>query len=348
MKKLLIVLVIILPVAAALYFAKFKSGANFLTPAFKDQQEEKPKPLAKYTIEALSKTQFPASQITLAEIREQTADFTSRLFYFYVDPSIASGQAKKVSGLINIPKAEGVYSVIVMFRGYIDKENYQTGAGSVRAGQFFAKNGFITLAPDFLGYGKSDMPSENPMEERFQTYIASMTLLESLANLNQALGKEGGVTADIGKVGIWGHSNGGQIALTILEISSKSYPTVLWAPVSKPFPYSILYYTDDFDDRGKLLRRVIADFEKDYDAEKYSLTNYYDRIKAPIELHQGGADEAVPVKWSDQLYETLKKLGKEIEYFTYGGEDHNFAKGSWSTVVSRNIDFYKKQFNKNQ
>jgi len=340
MKKLLIVFVIILPVAAALYFAKYKSSTNFLSPTFKDQQEEKPKPLAKYTIEALSKTQFPASQITLAEIFEETADFTSQLFYFYVD-------GKKVSGLINIPKAEGVYSVIVMFRGYIDKENYQTGAGSVRAGQFFAKNGFITLAPDFLGYGSSDMPSENPMEERFQTYITSMTLLESLANLNQALTKEGGVRADIGKVGIWGHSNGGQIALTVLEISSKSYPTVLWAPVSKPFPYSILYYTDDFDDRGKLLRRVIADFEKDYDAEKYSLTNYYHRIKAPIELHQGGADEAVPIKWSDQLFETLKKLGKEIEYFTYEGEDHNFAKGAWQTVVNRNIAFFQKQFKNN-
>ena len=148
MKKLLLVFVIILPVAAALYFAKYKSDANFLSPTFKDQQEEKPKPLAKYSIEALSKTQFPASQITLAEIREQTADFTSRLFYFYVDPSIASGQAKKVSGLINIPQGQGTYPVIVMFRGYIDKENYQTGAGSVRAGQFFAKNGFITLAPD--------------------------------------------------------------------------------------------------------------------------------------------------------------------------------------------------------
>ena len=340
MKKLLIVFVIILPVAAALYFAKYKSSTNFLSPTFKDQQEEKPNPWAKYASEAWSKPQFPASQITLAEIFEETADFTSQLFYFYVD-------GKKVSGLINIPKAEGVYSVIVMFRGYIDKENYQTGAGSVRAGQFFAKNGFITLAPDFLGYGSSDMPSENPMEERFQTYITSMTLLESLANLNQALTKEGGVRADIGKVGIWGHSNGGQIALTVLEISSKSYPTVLWAPVSKPFPYSILYYTDDFDDRGKLLRRVIADFEKDYDAEKYSLTNYYHRIKAPIELHQGGADEAVPIKWSDQLFETLKKLGKEIEYFTYEGEDHNFAKGAWQTVVNRNIAFFQKQFKNN-
>lgn len=347
MKKLLIVLVIFATLAS-IYFLKYKSGTNFLSPTFKDQQEEKPKPLAKYTIEVLSGTSFAGSQITLGDILEEAPDFTSQIFYFYVDPSIDSGQVKKVSGLVNFPKKAGTYPVIVMFRGYIDRENYQTGDGSVRAGQFFAKNGFITLAPDFLGYGSSDMPSDNPMEERFQTYITALILLESVRNLNQTLGSENGVAADVQKVGIWGHSNGGQIALTVLEITGKDFPTVLWAPVSKPFPYSILYYTDDFDDHGKMLRRVISDFEKDYDAEKYSLTNYLDKINAPIELHQGGADEAVPIKWSDQLYETLKKFGKDIEYFTYAGDDHNFAKGSWSTVVSRNIAFFQKQFSKNQ
>lgn len=336
MKKLLIVLVIFATLAA-IYFLKYKSSTNFLSPTFKDQQEEKPKPLAKYTIKALSGAQFPASQITLGDIFEEAPDFISQIFYFHVD-------SKKVSGLINLPKGEGSYPVVVMFRGYIDRENYQTGDGTKRTGQFFAKNGFITIAPDFLGYGSSDMPSENPMEERFQTYITALTLLESIGNLNQALGSEGGIRAEVQKVGIWGHSNGGQIALTVLEISGKNFPTVLWAPVSKPFPYSILYYTDDFDDHGKMLRRVISDFEKDYDAEKYSLTNYYDRIRAPIELHQGGADEAVPLKWSSQLYESLKKLGKNIEYFTYAGDDHNFAKGAWQTVVNRNIAFFQKQF----
>ena len=36
---------------------------------------------------------------------------------------------------------------------------------------------------------------------------------------------------------------------------------ILWAPVSKPFPYNILYYTDEAEDRGKWLRGEIAKFE---------------------------------------------------------------------------------------
>ena len=362
MKKLLTILVILV-LAAAIYFLKYKSGVSFTNPTFRKVQQEEPKPLAKYTIEALSKTLFKDSQITLGETLNDESDYSSQIFYFDVDPSILrqgfdgelsrtaqdSGQAKKVSGLINLPKGEGIYPVIVMFRGYIDREKYQAGTGTQRAAAVFAKNGFVTLAPDFLGYGSSDMPSENPMEERFQTYTTALTLIESVKNLNSALLAAGiNIRADPLRIAIWGHSNGGQIALTILETGGEGFPTVLWAPVSKPFPYSVLYYTDDFDDHGKMLRRVVSDFEKDYDVEDHSLTNFFEKINAPIQLHQGGADEAVPIKWSDQLYEQLNKLGKDIKYFTYAGDDHDFTKGSWSTVVSRNIDFYKKQFSNNQ
>lgn len=295
------------------------------------------KPLDKYTIDSLSNQKFAASSIEIGDELKDDKDFSSRVFYFY-------DNGKKVSGLVNFPKVEGTYPIIVLYRGYIDRETYKTGDGTRRDGEEFAKNGFITVAPDFLGYGQSDMPSESPLEERFQTYTTAITMLNSLSNINAALGKAGvSVRADTTKVGIWGHSNGGQIALTVLEATGTKVPTVLWAPVSKPFPYSILYYTDDIDDHGKMLRKVVSDFEKDYDSEKYSLTNYLDKIDASIQLHQGSGDEAVPIAWSDSLVKTLKDKGKDVAYFTYPGEDHNFTNGSWQTVVDRNIEFFKEK-----
>lgn len=293
--------------------------------------------LDKYTIDALSQKTFESSPISIGDKIQETDLVSSRYFFFNVE-------GKKVSGLINIPKKSGALPIIVMFRGYIDRENYSTGVGTQHAGEVLGENGFITLSPDFLGYGQSDNPSENVMEERFQTYITAITLLNSVNDLNTALAASSQVArADPTKVGIWGHSNGGQIALTVLEISQKSYPAALWAPVSKPFPYSILYYTDDIPDHGKALRKVVADFEKNYDAEKYSLANFLDRIQAPIQLHQGGGDEAVPQKWSDELNTKLKDLKKDITYFTYPGDDHNFAKSNWSTVVARDIAFYREK-----
>ncbi|MBI2338702.1 alpha/beta fold hydrolase, partial [Candidatus Daviesbacteria bacterium] len=218
--------------------------------------------------------------------------------------------------------------------------------GTQRGGEVFAQNGFITLAPDFLGYGQSDNPSNNSMEERFQTYTAALALLSSLSNLNTGLeaSYSGRIRADTEKIGLWGHSNGGYIALAVLEITGRNYPTVLWAPVSKPFPYSILYYTDEFDDHGKMLRKALWEFEKDYDAELYSPANYYSWIKAPIQLHQGTLDESIPIKWSDELVKTLEKLQKDIAYFVYPGADHNLLPNGWSLAVERSMAFYKSKF----
>jgi dipeptidyl aminopeptidase/acylaminoacyl peptidase len=228
------------------------------------------------------------------------------------------------------------FPVIVQFRGYIDQERYTTGDGTRRSAEVFAANGFISLAPDFLGYGGSDTPSEDIFEERFQTYTAALTLLASIGNL---------ANADPERIGVWGHSNGGQIALTVLEVLRKAIPTVLWAPVSKPFPYSILYYTDEASDRGKFLRRKLAEFENNYDADLYSMPNYLDRIITPLQIHQGTADDAVPVEWSNELVQLLKESGKDVSYFTYVGADHNLAgnAGAWNTAMMRSIDFFEER-----
>ncbi len=337
MRVALIILVFVALGFAVLVVWDIKKGGNLTKITNPKTAQEAPKPLIKYTIENLTSAKFEPSQIEIGDVLKDDSGFVSRYFYFDVS-------GRRVSGQINYPKVPGTYPVIVMNRGYIDRETYKTGDGTRRSGEVFAKNGFITVAPDFLGYGQSDMPSGSPLEERFQTYITSATLLESVGNLNSALLEaDTNVKVDPEKIGIWGHSNGGQISLTVLEATGATYPTVLWAPVSKPFPYSILYYTDDIDDHGKMLRKVVSDFEKDYDSEKYSLTNYLDRINAPIQIHQGGADEAVPVKWSDDLVKILKEKDKDITYFTYPGDDHNFARGSWQTVVERNIEFFKEE-----
>jgi len=297
--------------------------------------------LDKYSYTNLKNTKFSGSQIKLGKILREGTGYVSRMFYFQVSD-------KKVSGLINLPINSGRFPVIVMIRGYVDLEIYQTGIGTQHGGEVLAQNGFITLAPDFLGYGESDTPFGSSLEERFLTYPTVLTLITSIKNLNQSLKENNyqNIKVDPEKIGIWGHSNGGQIALSVLEISGGNYPTVLWAPVSKPFPYSILYYTDEFDDNGRALRKVVSDFENNYESEKYSLSNYLSWIKAPIQLHQGSADEAVPQRWSDSFVKGLEKEKINIKYFTYPSEDHNFSQGSWGAVMERTTKFYQREFNK--
>lgn len=329
---LVLLLVIVTLGGAYLYFSR-SENPQLLNPAGRDETQTAP--LSKYNFNILRSRPYQASKITLEKVLDEEAKFTSHLFIFTSD-------GDKVSGVANIPGSSLQDSdnsdklpVIVLLRGYIDKDKYQTGDGTKSAGYAFARNGFVTLAPDFLGYGESASPSADVFEERFQKYTTVLNLLASIKTLPQT---------DPDRVGLWGHSNGGHLALATLELTGKPYPTILWAPVSKPFPYSILYYTDEYDDRGKLLRGKLAEFEKTYNVEDFNFTDYYSWIneETPLQLHQGGADDAVPLAWSDELYEELDSRDLPIEYFTYPDEDHNLARGSWQTVINRNILFYKE------
>lgn len=295
------------------------------------------KPLEKYSIPNLSKANIKKGEIKIEEEISEEKDFTSYKYVQEINPNLDGKTMQQVSGLINIPKGDGPFPVIVMYRGYVDPSIYSTGVGTRRSAEVFAQNGFITVAPDFLGYADSDENAADVLESRFQTYTTALATLFSVDSMPYW---------DKKNVFLWAHSNGGTIALTVLEVTGAEIPTVLWAPVSKPFPYSVLYYTDESEDKGKFLRSVFADFEEIYDADQYSIASFWDRIHGPVQLHQGTADDAVPIAWSNQLANILRNVDVsedeklDVEYFTYPGADHNMQPG-WDEAVSRSLEFYK-------
>jgi len=305
----LVVLALMGVAAGVMWWRWPKQVAQFVSPLAQVQE----RPLAKYSFERLKQKDYQGGEITVDG---------DKFFLTYA--------GKRVSGQINVPAGKGPFPVVVMLRGYVDKEVYETGVGTRKVAKILAENGFLTLAPDFLGYGESDPESNDILEARFEKVVTAMYLVNSICQVPRA---------NCHKLFLWGHSNGGQIALTVLAISGRSIPTVLWAPVSKPFPYSILYYSDDLDDRGKMIRKAVADFERDYNADDFSVTNYYHYIKEPLQIHQGTADEAVPKAWSDQLAEDLKQTLTDVTYHSYTGADHNMNP-VWNTVVARDVAFF--------
>lgn len=346
MKKIILLLFFFLVISGSGAVYMFTNEKSIITPVGTEKTKETR--LLAYSFENLKKTQFPRTDITAGPLINETDDFISQMFYYFVPEYPGDSDMVKVSGLMNVPKKHGNYPVIVMFRGFVPTEIYKPGIGTQPSASVFARHGYITLAPDFMGFGESASPSADSFENRFQTYTTALSLMSSLPTLNNGLSASysGDIRVDLSKVGIWGHSNGGHIALAVLEITGVSYPTVLWAPVSKSFPYSILYYTDETDDQGKTMRIVLSNFEKNYDAEKYSLTNYFSWIKAPIEINQGDSDQEVPVWWSDELVDNLKKHDISVKYFTYQGADHNLQPTGWSKAVTESIDFFDENFNK--
>lgn len=300
--------------------------------------------LAKYNFENLRKRENKASEIKkIGEVlgveagRKDLKEKGKFNGYGFESKAISfESGGKKVSGMMNIPSGTGVkkYPIIIMIRGYADKEGYFVGSGSWKVADELARNGFVTVSLDFLGYAKSSDESSDILEARFEKPVSVLDLIESVKKLD---------VVDPNKIGIWSHSNGGQIALSILEITGKNYPTVLWAPMTKPFPASILSTAAELDDNGKLVKDRVDAFEKEYDSKLYSIDNFYDWINAPILLHQGTYDEWCKVSWQQELTTKLKSLGKEIILDIRPRSDHNM-KQSWDEVVAADIKFFKQNF----
>lgn len=270
-------------------------------------------PYAKYSFKRLAERGGVASPIEINE----------NMFYYV-------SEGRKISGLVVKPEGES-RGIVIMARGYVDKEIYETGVGTRKAASYYASQGYTVYAPDFSGYGESDPEDENPMGARL---VKPVEILDLIASVD---GDE--------PIYLWGHSNGGQIMLSVAEILGKRSDSrvkglTLWAPVTKPFPYSILYYTDEAEDQGKYLRKLIAKFEQDYDVFDYSLDHYWDWIQMPLLLHQGTADEAVPHKWSTELAKQLSDKEKNVVYQLHPGTDHNMVP-VWDNVVKSDVTFFQ-------
>lgn len=324
MKKVLIPLFLIILLGSAFFWQDYwlEKSVELISPLVK--LPEKPKTLEKYSFESLRRKVFIGSEIKLEKVIAKETTYTSYLFSF-------KSEGKRVTGMANLPlrQAQGV---VVMLRGYADDQIYFTGLGTRKAAGVFVEHGFITLAPDFLGFGGSDEASADILEARFERPVTVLNLLASVKTLPQV---------DPQKIVLWGHSNGGQIALSVLEISQKPTPTTLWAPVTRGFPESVLSFIGELDDKGLKVKRAIDDFLKIYDQKQYSVDNYFGDIQAPLQLHQGTADPLVSVEWSDQFVSKMQKLNKTITYYKYPGNDHNLAQ-SWNLVVERDLEFFRR------
>jgi pimeloyl-ACP methyl ester carboxylesterase len=333
-----------------------------------------------YRIETLANQSFAAESIirTIKEIGAGDG-YTSYLISFQT-------QGKLMTGQLNVPTTEepvGGFPVIVMLRGYVPENIYQTGVGTRNSAAVYAKNGFATIAPDFLGFGESDEDYEDTWKSRFIKPVQIAQLFETIKE-QPTIGLDASkqVTLNPDEMGMWAHSNGGQIALTTLEITGKEIPTTLWAPVTAPFPYSIMFFSDELEDEGQQQRAWIALFEDNYDATDFSLSQHFDLLPATtIQLHHGTADDAALVTWSDEFMQKIdaenerrtqeindlkekidttedvrekQKLNEQLleletfsgqidtTYHRYPGANHNLQP-NWNEVVARDIEFFKQK-----
>jgi len=297
--------------------------------------------LQKYDFDSLRKRMPVASEIQILgpikEVEDRRANLDIKEKYTFTTSEISfESDGRKISGMMNyMPERSSLSPVIIMVRGYAEKAGYYPGSGSWRMADELAKQGYVTISLDFLGYANSDGESTDMLEARFHKAVEVLDLLESVKRIPWV---------DKNRIGFWAHSNGGQIVMSVLEVTGERYPTVMWAPMTQPFPESVLSTIDE----GSPVKDAIDEFQRHYDARRYAFDNYYQWINSPVIIMQGTADEWVEVSWQQGVVSKLKNLGKEAELVIYPGADHNLKNTrdeTWEKAVGKSINFYQMKFN---
>ena len=324
------------------------------------------------TIENLRKGEYPGSEIII----EQTLATGSNYERYIVS---YKSEGLKIFALLTIPSGtvpEGRFPAIVFNHGYIPPAQYRTTERYIVYTDWFSRNGYVLLRPDYRGHGNSEGQGLGGYGSNGYT-IDVLNAVSSIKRLNsssfwQANPPAGGERVqnpvgdagqasmtgvrlvDPNRIGMWGHSMGGFITLRNMVVNKDVKAGVIWGGV-------VASYTDLLRNwrrgasastppplpsgarrwRQSLIEQYGEPEENPDFWSSISANSYLADISGPIQLHHGELDSSVPVAFSKKLYEQLKSAGKEVELFTYPGDDHDIT-SYLGTAMQRSVEFFDK------
>lgn len=327
-----------------LIFSKQEPGEEkVFLQSFGDEKKMSEKEAEKISVEGFTNEQHPNSLLNLINKELDGEDFQvgrvlarnalyTRYFISYKSDGL------KISGIMNVPAGSGPFPVLILNHGYIDPVIYTNGRGLKREQDYFARNGYVVVHPDYRGHGESD-PDPEVSDALGLGYFGYTS---DVLNLILALQKSAPPFLNMEKLGMLGHSMGGGVTMNVLVARPQLVDAgVLLAPVSSDYQKNFLRFRrDDIspEDRSRIAS-ALGGVEESDNFLAFSSAPYFERVTAPVMIHHGTADTDVPVAWSYETEEKLRSAGKEVSFFEYPGEPHEFNR-AWTEVMERSLKFF--------
>jgi dipeptidyl aminopeptidase/acylaminoacyl peptidase len=300
-----------------------------------------PTPMHPLTIEAMRRRTYPGSEIVIEETLTPGSNY---------DRAIASYRSEglRIYALLTVPRGErpeAGWPVVVFNHGYIPPDQYRTTERYVAYVDGFARNGYIVFRPDYRGHGNS----EGEASGAFGAPDYTVDVLNAVASLQRY------PEAHPDRIGMWGHSMGGTIALRAMVVTDVIKAGVIWAGVVAPYkaiwesrprwvggrsaptpdaqgtvtpPQEGLFAYGTFEENPVFWASIDP-------------TSHLQDLSGPVQLHHGRADATVPVEFSQDLYARLQAAGRTAELYLYEGDNHNIS-NSFATAMSRSIEFFDR------
>jgi fermentation-respiration switch protein FrsA (DUF1100 family) len=305
-------------------------------------------------IEVMRQQSYPGSPITIEQTLEPGSNYNQ-----YVVSYLSDGY--KIYALMTVPtgtKPDAGWPVIVFNHGYITPAQYRTTERYVAYVDTIARNGYIVFKSDYRGHGSSE--GEEVTGGGYGTPAYTVDVLNAVASL-QAY-----ADADPNRIGMWGHSMGGQLTLRAMVVSKDIKAGAIWGGVVAPYPDIIARWNHfpghdhDFPEHvgdipetarhwGQSFDGWVEDFSNKYGTSDenpdywatISPNAYLADLSGPIELHHSITDEMVPIEWAETLVQQLEMAQQPYELYTYPGDNHNIS-ANFGVAMQRSVAFFDK------
>jgi dipeptidyl aminopeptidase/acylaminoacyl peptidase len=241
-----------------------------------------------------------------------------------------------ISGIMNKPRGEGPFPVVVLAHGYIDPKIYVTGQGFRREQDWLARNGYVALHIDYRNHATSDKDPQAELSMR-------MGYAEDVINAGLAVRESKLPFIDNDRLALLGRSMGGGVAFQALVIKPGVYDAAITYAATS---------SDTVDNFNKwqryspaLGKRIIAEYGSPENEPDFwrtmSARTYFSRITEPILMFHGTNDESCAISWARATDDALTRAGKDATLVEYPGAGHYFY-GPWNDSIKRAEQFLTK------
>jgi dipeptidyl aminopeptidase/acylaminoacyl peptidase len=278
------------------------------------------------TIADLTARRYSSSEVMLLATPTVTNAFTRTLIAYESD-------GLRIAGFMNTPFGAGPFPVVIVLHGYVDPARYRILTYTTPYADALARQGYLVVHPNLRNFPPSDTGPDP-----FRVGLA-VDVLNLIALIKDQAGRPGlFAQADADRIGLWGHSMGGGVALRVLVVSPDVRAAVLYGSMSGDERQNYEKIAIWSGRQRGLWELSVPEAE----LRRIAPLFFLDRITAAVSIHHGEADTIVPLAWSLDLCERLQALGKTVECFTYPDQPHTFVDEGYRLFIERTQAFFAR------